>query len=198
MYEPIAEYHESHGGVTSLRGFPVSPELEAAESPYGTTGHFQRFEGAWAYPEDILKCWSDREGQGGATIYTSEAHGTYCVGWGNGIYYERLYGTSSWLGFPKSDEVDVRTSESESLSTVQEFEGGTIFFKPDYNSVAVKRATMDYVSKNEGMRQRIGFPVKEERSLTPEGDERVQFFEHGVVTVRNGVIEAWLRSGGSN
>src|ERR1700676_2719331 len=77
VYEPIAEYHESHGGVTSQRGFPVSPELEAAESPYGTLGHLQRFEGAWAYPEDILKCWSDQEGPGGATIYTSEAHGTY-------------------------------------------------------------------------------------------------------------------------
>ena len=94
VYEPIAEYHESRGGVVSPRGFPVGPQLDS-ESLYGTTGHSQRFEGVKAYPEDLLKRWSDLEVPSGSTVYTSEAHGTYCMRWGNGVYYERLEGTYS-------------------------------------------------------------------------------------------------------
>ena len=190
----IADYHDSHGGVTSPRGFPVSPQLEAKESPYGTTGYLQRFEGTWDYPGDIVDHWLDGEGPGGATIYSSEAHGIYCVGWGNGLLYERLGGTGSWLGFPKSDETDARTSKDEPWCTAQEFEGGTIFFKAKCGSVTVSRAIMESLSQHDGLRQRLGFPVKEERPLASGDDERVQFFEHGVVTVRNGMIEAWLRA----
>ena len=196
VYEPIAEYHESRGGVVSPRGFPVSLWMDASESPYKTTGYCQRFEGVQAYPEDVLKRWPDQEVPVGATIYTSNAHGTYCVGWGNGVYYERLDGTNSWLGFPKSDEVDARISESEPWVTVQDFEGGTIFYKEEYGSVGVRRATMEYLARHEGLRQQMGFPVKEERSLVPESadnDERVQFFEDGVVTIRDDTIEAWIR-----
>lgn len=194
VHEPVADYHESHRGVTSPRGFPVSPELAAADSPYGTTGRLQRFEGIWDYPTDILDHWSDVEGPGGATIYTSEAHGVYCVGWGNGILYERLGGTGSWLGFPKSDETDARASKDDPWCTVQEFEGGTIFYKAKSGSVPVPRATMEYLSQHEGLLQRLGLPVKGESSLTPGDDEHVQFFEHGVVTIRKGVFETWLRA----
>jgi hypothetical protein len=196
VYEPIAEYHESHGGVQSPLGFPVSPWMDAAESPYNTTGYCQRFEGVEAYPEDVLKRWPDQEALVGATIYTSDAYGTHCVGWGNGIYYERQDGSSSWLGFPKSDEVDARTSESEPWATVQDFEGGAIFYKEEYGSVGVRRDTLEYLTGHGGVRQWMGFPVEEERSLSPENadnDERVQFFERGVVTIRNGTIEAWIR-----
>jgi uncharacterized protein with LGFP repeats len=195
VYDPIAEYHETHGGVASLLGFPVSPDLEAAESPYGTTGHCQRFEGRQAYPEDILKSWSDEEGTAGAIIYTSQAHGTHCVYGDNGIYYERIFGTSSWLGFPTSDErpAEPRVFDNASHLSVQEFEGGTVFAKAGLGSVAVRRAIMDYLSRNDDLRLRIGFPVREERSLTSEDDEQIQFFENGVVTVKNGAPEVWLR-----
>jgi TIR domain/LGFP repeat len=196
VYEPIAEYLESRGGVHSSVGFPVSPWMDASDSPYKTPGHCQRFEGVEAYPEDVLQRWPDQEVPVGATIYTSDAYGTYSVGWGNGIYYERRDGSNSWLGFPKSDEVDARASESEPWATIQDFEGGTIFYKEEYGSVGVTRATMECLAGREGLRQQMGFPIKEERSLSPrnaDDDERVQFFEHGVVTIRNGVIEAWIR-----
>jgi uncharacterized protein with LGFP repeats len=189
---PIAAYYEHRHGAASPRGFPVSRVLEAAESRYGTTGQYQRFEGTEDYPEDILQHWADGEGPGGATIYTSNAHGTYCVGWGNGVLYERLGGTKSWLGFPKSDETEARTSPDEPWCTTQEFEGGTIFYKEKHGSVTVTRSVMDYLTSS-GLRQRIGFPVKRENFLAGGDDEPLQFFEHGVVTVRKGVIEAWLR-----
>jgi uncharacterized protein with LGFP repeats len=101
-------------------------------------------------------------------------------------------GTKSWLGFPKSDEIDARSSPDESWCTTQEFEGGTIFFKEKHGSVTVTRSVMDYL-RDTGLRQRIGFPVKRENVLAGGDDEPVQFFEHGVVTIRKGVIEGWLR-----
>jgi uncharacterized protein with LGFP repeats len=186
---PIAGYHEERGGAASPRGFPVSRVLDAWPSRYGTTGQYQRFEGTEDYPRDILRHWLDGEGPGGATIYTSAEHGTWCVGWGNGVLYERIGGTGSRLGFPTSDE----TGAGQGGSTRQEFEGGTIFFKQEHGSVTVPRATMDHLARA-GLQQQIGFPVRRENHLAGE-DEPVQFFEHGVVTVRKGTIEAWLRPG---
>lgn len=189
----VLAYLDSHHGVTSARGFPVSPEIKAADSPYGTTGRCQRFEGTCDYPKDILDMWSDQEGPGGATIYTSVSYGTHCVGWGNGVLYERLHGTSGELGFPKTDEVDARQSENEPWCTTQEFEGGTIFFKMEYGSVIVSRTIMEWLHEHERVLRRLGFPVKGEGSLTSGDGDRMQFFEHGVVTIRDGAIEAWLR-----
>ena len=197
---PVARHHEGeHRGPAGALGFPVSPELEAAPSPqpYGTTGRFQRFEGLWNYPDGILEHWSDRERPGGATIYTS-AHGTYCVGWGNGVLYERLGGTGSWLGFPKSDEKKQRPLSNGKLQyTVQEFEGGEIIHDPGQGrngvSVAVPRATMEYLDRHAGLRERLGLPLS--RPLTSStADEPVQFFENGVVVLRDGNPEAYLRA----
>jgi Trypsin-like peptidase domain/LGFP repeat len=190
----MAAYHDSRGGVVSSRGFPVSPELTAAESSYGTAGCFQRFEGRKDYPEDILKHWSREEGPGNATIYTSEAYGTYTVGWGNGVLYERLGGTGSWLGFPKSDEIDPRASKKETYRTVQEFEGGVIFFRVNYGSITVARAIVDYISEHD-LVERLGFPIGPEKQVGSSGDDKIQFFEDGVVTVQKSLISAWMRPG---
>jgi uncharacterized protein with LGFP repeats len=188
----VAEHLENHR-VPGPLGFPVSPQMRATPNEhYRTEGSFQRFEGQVDYPGEIVDHWSDREGPGGATIYTSDAYGTHCVGWGNGVRYEKLGGTSGWLGFPRSDEIDARTSEDEPWCTIQEFEGGVIFFKPEYGSAPVSGSIMEYLSQHGGLRQRLGFPVKEARSLVSRDDELVQFFERGIVTIRNGTIEAWL------
>jgi hypothetical protein len=37
------------------------------------------------------------------------------------------------------------------------------------------------------------FPIKRGNTLAAADEEPVQFFEHGVVTVRKGKLEAWLR-----
>lgn len=190
---PIADHLERHHrGVTGALGFPVSPRMQAGSSPYGTEGHYQRFEGKWDYPQDILSCWTSRERPGGATIYTSEDHGTHCVGWGNGILYERLVGTTSWLGFPKSDETTVPASGNEPQHTIQEFEGGAIYYTPEHDSVTVPRASMDYLTEHPGIRQQLGVPVKRPQDSAP--DAPVQFFEHGVITNNDGQIDAWVRA----
>jgi uncharacterized protein with LGFP repeats len=194
MSPDIAAYHDSHGGVDSPRGFPVSPELSAAESPYGTTGHLQRFEGRENYHEDILAKWSDSEGPGNATVYASEAHGIHTVGWGNGHRYEHMGATSSWLGFPKTDETDPGASKDETYRTVQEFEGGAIFFRVNYGSITVAHPVMEYISRR-NLLGRLGFPMGKEKDLSPAAEGKIQFFEHGVVTVRNERVEVWMRLG---
>jgi LGFP repeat len=180
-----------HRGPASGLGFPVSPLMQAGgQSPDAAEGHYQRFEGKWDYPEDILRCWTGRESPRGATIYTSPAHGTYCVGWGNGILYKRLGGTSSWLGFPVSDS---RTHHSETGEYhVQEFEGGVIIWCKAQGSVAVPKATLNYLDSQAGLRDHLGLPLRR-----PDGsaaDEQVQFFENGVVILRDGTVEAWIRA----
>jgi uncharacterized protein with LGFP repeats len=185
---PIAECYERHRGL----GFPVTPLVKAAANEeYGTEGSYQRFE-AWEDYRDILPKWSD---PGGATIYTSDKYGTYCVAWGVGAFYENLGGTSGSLGFPCSDETDARVSEDEPRSVIQEFEGGAIFWKQDCGSVSVSRPIMNYFSQHSDHRQRLGFPIKEAIRINIENDDgMIQFFEQGVVTVLGQVVEVWVRA----
>lgn len=191
---PVASHYEhKHRGAKIWLGFPVSVELPAAPSPYKTTGYLQRFEGRRDYGNDIVKCWSDSERPGGATIYTSEAHGTHSVGWRFGELYERLRGTSSWLGFPTSDEITQRTASGE--YRCQEFEGGTIIFSAAHGSVAVPKATIEYLDQRAGLRDQIGLPLK--RPHKSAGDEPVQHFENGVITLRDGTTEAWVAAASS-
>jgi uncharacterized protein with LGFP repeats len=189
----IAEHHELHGGVTGDLGFPVSPELTASPSPHGTTGRYQRFEARIDYGPDILAGWDDGEMPGGATIYVSDAHGVHSVGWGNGELYERSGGTSGWLGFPLTGEVDRRAAESDPWCTIQEFEGGAIFYKEAHGSVPVPRLTLDFIASREGLGQQLGFPTQPELILDPERGDRLQFFERGLVTVQGGIKNAWLK-----
>lgn len=184
---PIAECFKRQRGL----GFPVTPVVRAAANEeYGTEGFYQRFE-AWEDYQDILPNWSE---PGGATIYTTDKYGAYCVAWGVGAFYEKLGGTSGFLGFPCSDETGARASEDEPWSVIQEFEGGAIFWKQGYHSVSVSRPIMNHFSQHDSLRQRLGFPVKEAIRIDFDNDDgMIQFFEQGVVTVRGQVIEAWLR-----
>jgi uncharacterized protein with LGFP repeats len=139
-------------------------------------------------------------------VYVSEAHGVHCVGWGNGYQYEKMGGTGSWLGYPRSDETDARSASSQPWCTTQEFEGGTIFYKENHGSVPVPLATMKFITSQEGLKQRLGFPAKAEtllsgdsmthdpRSETYQVTDREQILESGIVTVRDSNMEAWLRA----
>jgi uncharacterized protein with LGFP repeats len=202
----LAAHHDHHGGAVGDLGFPVSQELLAPESPFGTTGRLQRFEARSDYAGYISARWPDYAGPAGATVYASEANGVHCVGWGNGHVYEKMGGPASWLGYPQSDEVDARSSESQPWCTIQKFEGGAIFYKDGPGSIPVPRATMELIARHDGLGQGLGVPVRAEvmldggpapRDPTSGPDltaDREQFFEHGVVTVRNGVMEVWLRA----
>ena len=207
--ELVVDYHEDHGGISGAMGFPVSPYLAAAKSPapYQTSGWFQRFCWVWPYDASILDGWADVEGASGGTLYASDANDVYSVSGGIGILFEKLGGTSSWLGFPQSDETDARHSDHEPWCCFQDFEGGMIFWKEEYGAVAVSGSVMQLLDTDPDLREELGFPVAARHSLVSEDvDHRpdtaeqpqaaaneVQFFERGIVTIRNGVSEAWLR-----
>jgi hypothetical protein len=170
---PVADYLDSHGGVTGPTGFPVSQLIPLAVSPYETTGQLQRFEGA--------------------TIYLSEAYGVYTVGWRNGELYERLGGPAGRLGLPRSDETKANPKVINARCTIQEFEGGSIFRDEEHGPVAVSREVLPYVDKRHGLHGVLGFPVSQEEALGAGGGSRIQFFEHGLVTIRDDIIEVWTR-----
>ena len=186
-----AAYLESRGGVAGPTGFPVSEERDA-KSPQRTTGSFQRFEGFWDYPEDIVGRWSDSERPWGATIYHSRKHGAHIVERGNGVLYERLNGTASWLGFPTSDEIPANRSAGSPEDTVQWFEGGAIFYSPEYDSVPVAREILDHLDEHPSLDDQLGFPIREAEQLAAKNSDYIQFFEHGVITVRDNLVQAWL------
>jgi hypothetical protein len=182
-----AEYFEGRGGVLGSTGFPVGPALDAAKSPQGTAGWYQRFEGAWDYPDDVINPWAEESC--GATIYHSNQHGPHTVERGNGALYERLKGTASWLGFPISDEVEVL--EGGTGRTVQHFEGGAIFYAPEYDSLPVRREVLDYLAEGPYRDDLLGFPVRAAEQLASGETSYVQVFERGIVLVRDGLVLAW-------
>ena len=188
----LVEHLKSHPSrAVEALGFPVSPVIDAALSPYKTQGQFQRYEGPADYPDDIVRCWSADERPGGATIYLS-SRGTYCVSRDNGVLYERVGGTGGWLGFPTSDEVDANASTEDSRRTIQQFEGGAIFYAEEYGPVTVPRIAMDYLGERPSVMRQLGFPLERPPETSP--DLNLQFFEHGVVTIKDGAfVEAWVR-----
>jgi LGFP repeat-containing protein len=171
---PIAACHNWDRRVDDTR-LPEGQreDVEAANSS-GTKGYRQRFERK-------------------VTVYES-VRGVYIVGWGNLSCYNQLGGPASWLGFPKSEEELTRRSDEEPHSSVQEFEGGAIFYKDGYGSVPIPNTVLESLAEH-SLRERIGFPVSEDYSLAGSPADRIYFFENGIVTVREGVAEPWLRPG---
>ncbi len=183
----IARYCE--GNAPGKLGFPVSAELPAV-SPFGTTGRLQRFESWRDYSQAARESWDPSDLPAGVVVYASEKYGVSGVGWEIGELHEKLGGSKSWLGFPQDDEV--ATSESYSSPAIQRFEGGAIFYHDDYGPIPVPASTLEFIDDRDGLMDRLGFPVKTEFIL--DDDHREQVFEYGLITVREGVREAWLRA----
>jgi hypothetical protein len=100
----IAAKWQQMGGKAGTLGCPQKNEDEAGASPFGTTGRFTVFNGG-------VLVWHRGGPQGGRTF---ETHG--CIA----TLYQKTGGTSSWLGFPVSDEYDIPGGRRS------DFEGGYI------------------------------------------------------------------------
>jgi hypothetical protein len=162
------------------RSYPLADEVDAEVSPYQTAGQMQRFEFFGPFDD------------GEEVVYSSDKYGINEVYGRPGKYYAQLGGTSSWLGFPKSDQFSPRVGLN-----AQEFEGGTVIWRLDEGPVAVPAATMELISRDDETKKVLGYPVSEELSVGADGFDRIQFFENGNVTVRNGKREIWQRPGSS-
>jgi biotin carboxyl carrier protein len=148
----------------------------------------QRFEGVRDYPEDIVCRWPQ---PGGAVIYAAEGHGVHLVDGDNGILFERLGGTGSWLGFPISDEIVIFPGPGQPRSSVQDFEGGRIFRKDGQAATAAALEVLRYLAERSLERQ-FGFPVAAAEPPRADDGTTIQFFEGGLVTIQGGVKRAWL------
>jgi hypothetical protein len=171
---PIAACHNWDRRDDDTR-LPEGPREEVdAGSSSGTRGYRQRFERS-------------------VTVYES-VHGVHIVGWGIRSGYDKLGGPSGWLGFPKSEEAQTQLSAEGPVATVQEFEGGAIYYRDTFGPISIPRSVRESIAEH-GLWERIGFPVEKQYSLGSGPDDRIYFFEHGLVTVRNGVAELWLPPG---
>ncbi len=178
IMSPVRELYDVLGGVNGRLGFPRGKSHAAGRSPQGTDGRFQRFEGAWDYPDDLVAACIGFDHPGGATVYTS-THGTHTVDAGIGILYERLGGTASWLGFPTD-----APRKADARRRIQPFEGGAIYWSPEHDSIAVREDVLAILGPD------IGFPTHPEQTIG-DGPDTVQFFEAGLVTRRSAGIARW-------
>jgi uncharacterized protein with LGFP repeats len=188
----IGEMYDEMGASGGLLGFPLSDEVDAGRSQLGTDGRFQRFEGPWdGYPADLT---ARLGGPVGATIYWSEVHGAHPTWGAIGILYERMWGTTSRLGFPVSDEEDTVAASGETRGRLQRFEGGTCFWCPEHDAVGVYGQVLRVFEEHGGTGGRMGFPVSEEEPLPSASGDVIQFFEGGVITIRRGAGACWVRA----
>jgi hypothetical protein len=97
---------------------------------------------------------------------------------------------------PESDGFLSPEALLEQADTVtQDFEGGSIFWRPETGTVAVPEATVREILRDPAVPGKLGWPVSEERIIGPGESDRIQFFENGNVTLRGGEREIWLRLG---
>lgn len=152
-------------------GVPVEDEVEVT-SPYGTTGFVQRF--SQKLPrlgvQEVLACSSE--------------HGAFSLSGHISTHYQALGGPGSWLGFPVAEQERVRDG-----AWLQRYEGGILYYPdahyPDaYDPRAVQRAALDLIGEPDGGTI-LGWPVSEEEPIGT-GADRIQFFERGAVTLRDG------------
>lgn len=183
LWGSIGYLYHHRSRLMSRLGFPLTGEHDAAPSPLGTTGRFQRFEGPWSYPSDLvarlgLTC--------GATVYWSQAHGAWPVKCGIGILYERLGGTHGALGFPTTGEEPVGPSPSGHTGYMQRFEGGSVWWTESIGAVVVSHEVEAVYHALGGVGGEMGFPRGPAEPLSPGGAARLQRFEGGVICLSSG------------
>jgi hypothetical protein len=120
-----------------------------------------------------------------ATAYSLDGHDVVPVAGEILPYYTRLGGEESWLGFPVSPVIWISKHAS-----VQSFEAGMIYMKSG-GPIAVSDAFAKLVPDGCAPHEVLGFPESEEQSIGESG--RIQVFENGVLTLRDGNGEMWVR-----
>jgi uncharacterized protein with LGFP repeats len=156
---------------------PISTEVPVMSSS-GTLGVAQHFE---------FNVVNSPESARETAVYSPEDSNPVMVALQVWDYYNRLGAEKSWLGFPAASRRFLPKNCGEQI-----FENGAIYWRGT-NPVAVSAAVMNLIARRDGLRERIGYPVSEEQPSGANGSGRIQFFDNGVVTLSDGIYEAWLR-----
>lgn len=154
---------------------PISKETITTSSS-GVTGSVQEFE---------CMDWENFK----AVAYSPEGLDVVLVsGWILG-YYRELGGEKSWLGFPTSSLGVVLKR-----AFVQRFEAGMVYSIVGVGPISVSDAIAKLVPDGCAPHEVLGFPTSEEQPIGANDPGRIQFFENGVITLRDGNDEMWMRS----
>jgi hypothetical protein len=119
-----------------------------------------------------------------SAVYSSDGTGAVLLDGGTLALYKELGGPGGWLGLPIAE-----ATGNDSGGYIQPFEHGSVYegLRPsfDYILLAVPAATVDLVGDT------LGWPTSAEETIGGDDGHRIQHFEHGVVTLRDGTRQAW-------
>jgi len=167
----------SLGGVTSVLGWPVSDERDAAV-PSSRTSAFQR-----------------------GRIYRHRDTGAHAVHGAIARAYRRAGGAGSPLGLPVSDEGDAATPGSRTSA----FQRGRIYWHADTRAHEVYGGILRTYRGMGGTASPLGLPTSGEEDAAVPGSRRNVFqrghiYWHrdtGAHEVHGGILGAYLRHGGA-
>jgi uncharacterized protein with LGFP repeats len=182
---------ETQGGVVSQRfegGLTYSSKAgrfavryEVAECA-GDSVPTSAEEGAHPYPKGRVQRFVEARGRKRkVAVYSSDDTGVHRVVGSTLHFYEEIGGPGSKLGLPVADAVAIRGGG------FQRFERGTIYHLAGHSPAAVPAETVELAG------DRLGWPVSQEKPVGGSDDETIQYFANGVVTLRGGKREMWLR-----
>jgi uncharacterized protein with LGFP repeats len=159
------------GGLTHwLALTPESPGIASLSRDAYRVQHFGEFEG------------------GMLTVYSSDKHGVHGVrGQIRDYYYENDQAAAPRLGLPVDDQ------DEFTLGLRQRFEFGTVFARAGNKVLVVPSETIELYSQDRRISERLGWPTSEEFAAGKDETVRIQFFDNGVVTLRDGKREICLR-----
>jgi uncharacterized protein with LGFP repeats len=175
----FAVRREVEGALPDQGWRPVSKETITLSS-YGWQGTVQHFEVKLESRTYETAVYSSKW-QRGPVMIAEEV-------WD---YYSKLGAENSWLGFP-TEQRRVTLPSRLGLG-FQNFEAGTIYWRPGSDPFGVPATVMELIKQTRNLREPIGFPMTEEQPIGTAGSSRIQLFENGVVTRRDGKYEIWVR-----
>jgi hypothetical protein len=165
--------------LPSDRNFRPVSEESIAKQPHGRGMTVQYFE------------IEEESGVSETAVYWDEANEPVMVEPEIWSYYASLGAEVSWLGFPARQ----RRAFHATGSGTQDFEAGTIYWRPGIVPIGVPAEVVRLAAQAPAQSLPLSFPVTEEQPAGANESGRIQFFENGVATLRDGKREIWLRAG---
>jgi uncharacterized protein with LGFP repeats len=153
VHGSIRQLYQSLGYEQSFLGYPTTDETTTPDG----VGKFNEFQGGTIY-------WHPSTG-------AHEVHGAI------GALYKSLGATTSFLGYPTTDE----TTTPDGVGKFNEFQGGTIYWHPSTGAFLVYGAIGALYKSLGATQSYLGYPTSSELA-TPEGRGRYNNFQYGRIS----------------
>jgi hypothetical protein len=135
---PIHDRWKAHGAEAGHMGLPLTEELAAGR--WWNPGRHQDFEDG--------------------VIYHSAPTGAHMVMRGILAHWRSLASELGYLGYPLTDEENT----VDGRGRFNDFQGGSIYWHPDYGTHAIHGSIRDYWLSQGGVQSSLGFPTSDQFS----------------------------------